>query len=137
MQNMKLENVNYFNDEICCYIDKGYTFKYKTITAGYTGKRSGFSVRIVNGLSYHTGGSGSKAIRETQRTKNTGILYITTKRVIFTSEKDSFDKTFDKITSIQEAKDGLLIQIGSKMYAIVINTHSEFMKVFNLIKFMK
>lgn len=104
MQNMKLENVNYFNDEICCYVDKGYTFKDKTITAGYTGKRSGFSVRIVNKLLYNTGGSESKVIIETQRTKSTKILYITTKRVIFTSEKDSFDKTFYKITSTQKQK---------------------------------
>lgn len=127
-------NLNLASDEICCYMDKAYTFKDKTITTGYTGKSSGVSIRIAKGLSYRTGGSGSKAIRKTQRTIYNGVLYITTKRIIFTSAKDSFDKTFDKITSIQETKDGVSIQIGSHTYSIITKTHSEFMKAFNLVK---
>lgn len=134
LPNIQGTNLNLASDETCCYMDKAYTFKDKTITTGYTGKHNGVSIRIAKGLSYHTGGSGSKAIRETQRTTYNGILYITTKRVIYTSENESFDKNFDKITSIQEAKDGLIIQIGSNTYSIVTNTHTEFMKVFNLIK---
>ena len=106
----------------------------KTLTTGYTGKHNGVSIRIAKGLSYHTGASGSQAIRQTQRTTYDGVLYLTTKRIIYTSQKESFDKTFDKITSIQEAKDGLIIQIGSNTYFIVTETHSEFMKVFNLLK---
>lgn len=132
--NIQTTNLNLSNGENCCYMDKAYTFQDKTITTGYSGKRNGVSIRIAKGLSYHTGGSGSKAIRETQRTTYNGILYITTKRVIFTSEKNSFDKAFDKITSIQEVKDGLIIQIGSNTYSIVTKTHTEFMKVFNLLK---
>lgn len=132
--NIQGTNLNLATGEICCYMDKAYTFSDKTITTGYTGKRNGVSIRIAKGISYHTGGSGSRAIRETQRTTYHGILYITTKRVIFTSEKESFDKVFDKITSIQEVKDGLIIQIGSNTYFIVTKTHKEFMKVFNLIK---
>jgi len=134
LPNIQGTNLNLSTDETCCYMDKAYTFKDKTITTGYTGKHNGVSIRIAKGLSYHTGGSGSQAIRETQRTTYNGILYITTKRVIYTSQNESFDKTFDKITSIQEAQDGLIIQIGSNTYSIVTNTHSEFMKVFNLLK---
>lgn len=131
--NIQGTNLNLATGETCCYMDKAYTFSDKTITTGYTGKRNGVSIRIAKGISYHTGGSGSRAIRETQRTTYHGILYITTKRVIFTSEKECFDKAFDKITSIQETQDGLIIQIGSNAYSIVTKTHAEFMKVFNLL----
>lgn len=127
-------NLNLAEDESCCYMDNAYTFKDKTVTTGYTGKQSGVSIRIAKGISYHTGGSGSRAIRQTQRTTYNGILYITTKRVIFTSQNESFDKEFDKITSIQEAKDGVIIQIGAHTYSIVVKTHSEFLKVFNIAK---
>lgn len=123
-------NLNLEGNEFCCYMDKGYTFKDKTITTGYTGKNNGVSIRIAKGISYRTGASGNKAIRETQRTKYFGTLYLTTKRLIYSSQKVSFDKPHEKITSIQEAKDGLIIQIGSNTYEIVINTHSEFMKVY-------
>lgn len=132
--NIQGTNLNLTSGETCCYMDKAYTFKDKTITTGYTGKTGGFSIRIAKGLSYRTGGVGSKAIRETERTTYHGILYITSKRVIFTSGDESFDKPFDKITSIQESNDGVNIQIGSHLYSITVGTHSEFMKVFNLVK---
>lgn len=123
-------NLNLEDDDFCCYMDKGYTFKDKTITTGYTGKNNGVSIRLAKGISYRTGASGSKAIRETQRTKYFGTLYLTTKKLIYSSKTISFDKPHEKITSIQEAKDGLIIQIGSNTYEIVIDTHSEFMKVY-------
>lgn len=134
LPNIQGTNLNLLNGETCCYMDKAYTFKDKTVTTGYTGNHSGVNIRIMKGLSYHTGGNGSKAIRETQRITYSGILYITTKRVIYMSQKDCFDKTFDKITAIQEAKDGIIIQIGSTIYSIITDTHSEFMNVFNLVK---
>lgn len=126
-------SLNLANDENCCYVDSASTFQDKTITTGYTGKHSGMSFRI-KGISYHTGGSGSKAIRETIRTTYNGTLYLTTKRIIYSSLKESFDKPIEKITSIQELKNGLLIQIGSNTYTIIVKTHHEFITALNLIK---
>lgn len=134
LPNIQDTNLNLSNNEICCYMDNAYTFKDKTITTGYTGGHNGVSIRIMKGLSYRVGGSGSKAIRQTTRIKYDGILYITTKRIIYSSQQESFDKTFDKITSITEAQDGIIIQIGSHTYSIVVDTHTEFMQVYNLVK---
>ena len=127
-------NINLANDEVCHYADIGYTFKDKTITTGYTGKSSGISIRLMKGLTYRTGGSGGKAIRENQRTTYTGTLYITNKRVIYSSTNECFDKTFDKITSVTEVNDGIILQIGSTSYSIILNTHTEFVKIFNMVK---
>ena len=127
-------NINLANDEVCHYADIGYTFKDRTITTGYTGKSSGISIRLAKGLTYRTGGSGGKAIREKQRTTYTGTLYITNKRVIYSSTNECFDKTFDKITSVTEVKDGIILQIGSTSYSIILNTHTEFVKLFNMVK---
>jgi len=134
LPNIIAPNLNMTENEICCYMEKGYTFKDKTITTGYTGKNSGVSIRVMKGLTYRTGATGGKAIRETQRTTYTGTLYITNKRVVYTSTNECFDKTFDKITSITEAKDGVILQIGSSSYSIILDTHSEFIKVFNMVK---
>lgn len=127
-------NINLANDEVCHYADIGYTFKDKIITTGYTGKSNGISIRLMKGLTYRTGGSGGKAIRENQRTTYTGTLYITNKRVIYSSTNECFDKTFDKVTSITEVKDGIILQIGSTSYSIILNTHAEFVKIFNMVK---
>ena len=136
LPNIQGTNLILSNDEKCCYADKAYTFKDKTVTTGYVGGHKGVSIRLMKGVSYHTGGSGSKAVRQTTRTTYNGVLYITNKRIIYTSQDDSFDKTFDKITSINETKDGLIIQIGSQIYSIVVNTHREFMQVFNMVRQM-
>lgn len=129
-----VENLNLKDGEICHYADRGYTFEDKTVTKGYTGKSSGVSIRIMKGLTYRTGGSGGKAIRETQRTKYNGTLCLTNMRIIYTSAKESFNKPLNKITAIIDAKDGVIIQIGLKSYSIIIPTHSEFVKVFNMVK---
>ena len=134
LPNIQCTYLNLLGGETCCYMDNAYTFKDITITTGYKSTNSGVSIGITKELSYRTGGGDYQAIRQTQRTTYNGILYITTKRVILTSQDESFDKTFDKITSIQEAKDGLIIQIGSHTYSIITNTHSEFIKVFNLVR---
>lgn len=134
LPNIIVPNINMAEDETCHYADTGYTFKDKTVTTGYTGKSSGVSIRVMKGLTYRTGGSGGKAIRETQRTTYPGTLYITNKRVIYNSTNECFDKGFDKITSITEAKDGIILQIGSTSYSIILATHSEFVKVFNMAK---
>jgi hypothetical protein len=131
---INVTNINLMNDEVCHYADIGYTSKDKTITTGYTGKSSGVSIKVMKGLTYRTGGFGGTAIRENQRTTYTGKLYITNKRVIYSSTNECFDKTFDKITSIIEATDGIILQTGSTSYSIILNTHKEFIKVFNMVK---
>lgn len=135
--NIQGSNLILSDGETCCYMDSAYTFVDKTITTGYSGKRNGVSFRIAKGISYHTGGSGSKAIRETKRIIYNGILYLTTNRIIYTAEKNSFDKPFDKITSVSEFDEGIMIQIGSNVYSIITKTHTEFMKVYTLIRQLK
>lgn len=134
LPHIEVNNLNLGENEFCCYIDKAYTFKDKTITTGYTGKSSGVSIRLAKGLTYRTGGHGSQAIRETYRSRNNGYLCITNKRIIFMAAKECFDKEFNKITAIQEYKDGVMIQIGQSSYVIIVKSYKEFMKVYNLVK---
>lgn len=123
------------NDEYCCFMDEGKTFKQKTITTGYVNKRQGGSVRIMKGVSYHTGSGHSQAVRETQTEIFDGTIYITNKRLIYVSKGgESFDKAIPKLTSVEEAEDGVIIQIGSKTYSIILDTHVLFMQVFNIVK---
>ena len=125
--------LNLGENEFCYYIDKTNIKEQKEVTTGYTGKNGSFSFKFNNGVQYRTGSSAGKAIKEIQTTTYNGILYITNKRIIFTSTKDSFDKTFDKITSILQFNDSINLQIGSKTYTIYTNTAKQFIEVFNLL----
>lgn len=129
---IQVTNLILRDGEYCCYIDSGYTFKDKTRVEGYSGKNAGVSIKLSKNLTYRTGGGESKAIRSTYREINQGYLYITNKRIIFTAEKSAFDIELDKVSAIMETIDGIRIQKASNTYSIIVKTHKELMKAFNL-----
>lgn len=128
------ENINLLNDEICVFIENAYTTKSKTRVAGYTGNKGGLSIRITKGLFFRTGSSNSRAIRETVTEEFQGILYLTTKRLIYTSKDQSFDSNLNKITSISQRNGGIIVQINTKLYDINFDNSKVFMKALNIIK---
>jgi hypothetical protein len=127
--------INLAAGEYCCFVDNAYTFIDKTITAGYTGKSGGASVYLGYGLRVYQGSGARKAIRQNERTNYPGTLYLTNKRVIFSAAKRSFDVPMNKITTIGEATDGIILQVGNQTYPIVFETHSVFAKAYNLVRF--
>lgn len=137
LPDIKGTNLNLLDGETCCYVDTGYTHKEKIVTTGYTGGGSGVSFRVAKGISCHTGGSSRRAILEKQITTYPGILFLTTNRIIYTSQDISFDRPLEKVTLVNEVKGGLYIQIGTKTYIIETKTSKEFLKVYNLIKEFK
>lgn len=98
--------VNYPNfyptsEEILIYAVPASTFTDKEKVVGYTGKSSGVSVRVAKGVSLRTGGTGSRAIRDTVRQSNYGDLLVTNKRVIFVGKDDSFEFQIGKISTLK------------------------------------
>lgn len=134
LPNIQLDILNLGADEFCCYVDYASTYKDKTKVVGYTGKSAGVSVRIAKGLSYRTGGTGSQAIRNTERTTYNGYLILTNKRIIFTSPGVSFDKPINKVSSIVNISNGLVFQIGQKSYEIQVATAYLFNRALNTLK---
>lgn len=104
--------------EVCHYYAEAASVKVKTAVTGYTGGSSGVSVRIAKGASYRTGQSKSTPIRGTVQERHPGWLAITNTRVVFTSSQESFDKGIEKLSSINELEDGIVLQFGEKQYII-------------------
>ncbi len=132
---LKTENLILKKDEYCCFIDNCNTFETTTKTVGYTGNNSGFSYRVGKGLTVNSGGRNSTPIRENYTNYYSGTIYITNKRIVYTSSgNDSFDKPIEKITSVNEFQEGIIIQIGSKKHIIVFDTHALFMLVLGIVR---
>ena len=135
LPHLKQDSIILKKGEFCCYIGDCNTYDQKKVTTGYAGKSSGYSVRITKGITYRGGISKGVPIQEVQTTENYGTLYLTNKRLIYKSTgKDSFDKSLDKISSIDEITNGIVVQIGSKIYTIVLESHTLFMMVLGLVK---
>ena len=119
--------------EICHFIGVAYTYKDKTYTSGYDTIKSGGSVRLAKSLSYRTGGSNTRAIKQTERTYNTGLLFLTNQRIIFSGESECFEKPLNKLTSVRDSTQSVLIQSGNKCLNIFTKHHLEFVTAFNMV----
>lgn len=102
--------------EICHVAEKVQSAKPKQVTLGYTGRSAGASVRVMPGLTLHSGGSRGRPIRGTVLEKHDGTLYVTNRRIVLNSEKYGFSKPFSSLTSYELYKDGLQLQFGSTAY---------------------
>lgn len=78
-------------DEKCYYVGNACGAKIKTVTTGYVGARKGTSIRIMKGVSYHTGGSAGKAVREqVLETSSMGTFVMTGNRFVLMTSQYGF-----------------------------------------------
>lgn len=106
---------NFFpqDKEFILYVAPIQTFKEKEKVIGHTGKSYGSTVRIAKGFSIHSGGTNSNTIRDNIRTFFDGDFIITNKRIVFSSQNDSFEFKLNKITTVNiTSQNSLLIQAG-------------------------
>lgn len=108
------------NDEKCHYVTNAIRQILKTETLGYTGRSRGMTFRIAKGVSYRTGGGGGRAIKGEVSYQYSGDLYITSKRIIFVSNKEGFIIPLNKLVSRTQYKDGLSLQNDKKTFIILV-----------------
>lgn len=93
--------------------------KSKQITAGYTGRRAGMSVRVAKGVILHSGGSKSTPIHRTVLQKWPGTLYVTNQRIVLNASHCGFNKQITSLDSYQLYKGGVSLQFGSSSYLVL------------------
>ena len=114
--------------EVCHYVDVAIRITEKVVR--HT-KRVGGAYRIIGGLYASGGESVSTPISQDQYTK--GYLYITNKRIIFTSKTTPMEQQINKITAITPYTDGVDIQCGNKTYIFFVPNGSIFKRTIDLI----
>lgn len=82
----------------------------KTITTGYTGGSRGVSIRVMKGVSYRIGSSRSTPIRESVTIRNSGVLVVTNKRIIFAGSGKSFSIGYKQLLSFDPYSNGIGLQ---------------------------
>ena len=82
-------------------------YQEKTVKE-YGGRRSGWSFRVMKGVTYHTGGTKIKPIEHTYMDcKGTGTLYITNKHLIFQSPTAAQKVPYTKMIGVTPYSDGI------------------------------
>ena len=95
--------------------------------------RTGNSIRIMKGWTIHFGkGNLTPKYRIINKYSN-GIIYVTNKRIVFSSNNIAFDNEINRLSSIIPYTDGIGLQFGTIIYNILIPNHSYIVKIINMI----
>ena len=87
------------------------TMYQEKIKREFEGSHSGFSFRVVKGITYRTGGFKGHPV-ETSYMENMGLgsLYVTNKNIIFMGQTRSIKVPYNKIIGINPYSDGMEVQ---------------------------
>ena len=104
------------------YATPAQTFTQKEQVVGYTGGSAGASVRVAKGLTIRSGSSRGTPIRQNVTKFNNGDYIVTTKRLLFLSQNESFEFRIEKITAFKIiAQDAFMIMQGNKQKNICVD----------------
>ena len=98
-------------DESALWCYNHVTMYQEKIRREYVGRSSGYSFRLMKGVTYRTGGFKGHPV-ETSYMENMGIgsLYITNKNIIFKGQTRSLRVPYTKIIGINPYSDGMEVQ---------------------------
>ena len=98
-------------DEVVLWCYDGVTMYQEKVKHEMVGSHSGFSFRIVKGVTYRTGGfKGHPVEHSYMENAGTGSLYITNKHIIFHSSMRSVKIPYKKIIGLNPYQDGMGVQ---------------------------
>lgn len=106
-------------DEFCRFVDRAALLQDKEVTR-YEGRSSGFSIRLVKGLTYRVGSSRGIPIKEKVVNQITGILYITDRRLLFVAKENGFERKLIDISALMLQPNGVDIQCGNKTFQMIM-----------------
>lgn len=108
--------------EVCCWQCHAKTLIVKNQVVGKTGSHGGASLHVTKNVTWHSGSSSSKTIRDNVAYTYPGIFSFTTQRVIMTGEK-GFEYPVGKLTATAIYGDyrGCVLQFGQNSYTILMD----------------
>ena len=121
-------------DEYCIYVGEACGGKIKIITTGYIGKSKGYSVRLMKGLTYHSGNSGGQAVRnQVLDSSLPGTFVITNLRFILMTPTCGFEVPVEKIGNIDMDGNTIILYAGSKSHIVITDDIQRVSLMFNLL----
>lgn len=98
------------------------TFVQKEQVVGYTGGSTGASIRVAKGVTVRRGSNRGTPIRQNVTKFNDGDYIVTTNRLLFLSQNESFELSIEKISACKIiAQDAFMIMQGNKQKNICVD----------------
>lgn len=108
MPSLQISNIVLKKGEQVYWSETSSLLEEKVISRYYEGGSSGFSFRVMKGVSYRVGGFRGHPVVETGTVSaSDGELILTSKRIIFRGDRKSFATNLDKILDIEFYSNGI------------------------------
>ena len=106
--------------EVCHYADQALLIQEIKKRYVQTTSRGRSTPGLLRGNRWHSNSSVSSVEEEIKTIDHKGILYVTNKRIIFTSKEFGFDKRFTYLSSYKAYSNAIELQYGSNLYELFV-----------------
>ena len=130
---LEIETLNLSKGEVCHFMGDGYFCKLKQQVVGYEGGSRGVSIRVMKGMSFRVGNHRGHYVKEDVTEKTNGIIYLTSKKIIFTAIKNSSTIKYEDIVNLNVADNMLQIQTQKKSYLFQVVDNFNFLVLLEFI----
>lgn len=118
-------------NEICHFSISATRLFSKKVTVGYEGSSRGISVRVAPGVRFYTGRSKGYPVKAEITEKYDGTIVVTSKRVVFISDRKGFTIPLNKLVAVTPYSDGYGFQKDSTNYLVLLPDAEYFGAILN------
>ena len=108
------------NGETCHYADRAI-YEKRTVNKKRIRKNTGYSMPgLFKGTRVHLGGGNSEYVDDVKYSMIKGILYITTKRIIFVGGADGFDRKAEDLVAVTPSANCIELQFSKETLKLFV-----------------
>ena len=108
------------NGEVCHYADRAI-YEKRTVGKKRIRKSTGYSMPgLFKGTRVHVGGSDAEYVEDVKYSTIKGVLYITTKRIIFVSGTDGFDRKTEDLVAVTPYANCIELQFSKETLKLFV-----------------
>jgi hypothetical protein len=133
LPNIATKTVFMKSGETCHYMDRAILLKDK-VEKSYVRHNTGISAPGLFRTRVNTSGGRTNVEERKVTEEHKGVLYITNKRVIFSSSANAFDKPISGLSSCIPYKNAIELQYGSVTFSLLVADGDVVATVLNMVK---
>lgn len=129
---MNTDKILMTKGEKCHFAERAILITEK-VSKHYEGRSNGYSVKLTKHVTYRTGRSKGVPVENVTQIKTKGLIYVTSKRIIFVADKNAFDKKCSTLTACVPYFNAVKLQFGTKTFTLMVPDGGAINDVVNMI----
>lgn len=118
--------------EKCHFAERSILITEK-VSKHYEGRSNGYSVKLTKHVTYRTGKNKGVPVKNVTQIKTKGLIYVTSKRIIFVADKNAFDKKCSSLTACVPYSNAVKLQFETKTFTLMVPNGGAINDVVNMV----